>query len=385
MRKSLLILTVAAFLAAAGLAEAGWDEGVAAYQAQNYDTAAKEFQAVVEATPDFAGGQFMLGQVLLKQDKNQQALEHLRKAFELDSGNVSYQMALGSAYLANRRFKDAQQMLSRVDPDSLPKQQQGVYYEMLGAAAAGSGDAETALRTFRQQTQANPNDPDAWYRYGTAAFNAGDTDGAVSALQKAVSLDGNDGKKKEAYAKALVRQARLTRGDAKKAAYARAVKVADDVAAANASYDNLLFLGEVQLGAADYPGAVATLRKAAAKNGSSWYPHYYLSQAYTLLSQYDAAATSAQAALDNVKTAEDRRRIWDQIAFAHEKQKNYDQAIEAYMKAGNQAGAERAQENKRIAAENKDIDKENQEIEDLERERQRLEDELRDLGGPPRR
>ncbi len=385
MRKSLLIITAAVLFAAAGLAEAGWDEGVAAFRAGKLDTAAQEFQAVVEKTPDFAGGHFMLGQVLLKQNKNPQALEHLRKAFELDASQVSYQMALGQAYLANRRFKDAQQILGRIEVGSLEKQQQVAYYEMLGAAAAGSGDSETALRTFKQQTQANPSDADAWYRYGTAAFNAGDTGAAVSALAKAVSLDGADGKKKEAYAKALVRQARTTQGDAKKTAYLKAVDVADDLAAANASYENLLFLGEVQLGAADYRAAVATLRKAAAKNGSAWYPHYYLSQAYTLLSQYDAAASSAQAALDNVDSADDRRRIWDQIAFAHEKQRNYDEAIEAYMKAGNQKGVDRVQENKRIAAENKEIDSENQEIQQLEEERRRLEEELRDLGGPPRR
>jgi tetratricopeptide (TPR) repeat protein len=386
MRKPLLlILTAAVALASAGYAEAGWDEGVAAFRAGKLDTAAQEFRAVVDKTPEFAGGHFMLGQVLLKQNKDQEALGPLRKAYELDSGNVSYQMALGQAYLANRRYKDAQQILTKVNPASLSKDKQTAYYEMLGAAASGSGDADGALRAFKRQTENSPRDADAWYRYGSAAFNGGDTDTAVSALEKAVALDGSDLKKKEAYAKALVRKARLTQGSAKRPAYQRAVSVASDLAASNGSYENLLFLGETQLGAADYPGAVSTLKKAAAKNGAAWYPYYYLSQAYTLLSQYNAAESSAQAALDNVKTPEDRKRIWDQIGFAHEKQKNFDQAIEAYMKAGNQSGVNRVQENKRIASENKEIEAENEEIKQMEAERKRLEDELRDLGGPPHR
>jgi len=386
MRKNLLLVALTvAFLATAGLAEAGWNEGVAAYRSGDFATAASEFRAVVEETPDFAGGHFMLGQALMKQNDDAGALNHLRKAYELDSENVSYQIALSQAYLNASRFGDANQLLSRIDPNSLPAKSREAYYEMLGAAAAGSGDTGRALQTFKKQTEVNPGNADAWYRYGTAAFNAGDTATGVSALEKAVNLDGSDRKKVEALSKALVRQARESRGAAKKTAYNKAVSVAENLVSDNPSYENLLFLGEVQLGAAAYQDAVASLKRAAAKNGSAWYPHFYMSQAYTLLSQYDAAASSAQLALERVSSADNRKRIWDTIGFAHEKQKNYDQAIAAYQKAENQTGVQRVSENKRIAEENVQIEDENRQIQEMEAERKRLEEELRDLGGPPRR
>jgi len=385
MRKSLTIFLFAVLFLAAGIAEAGWEEGVAAFKAGNLDTAAQEFRGVVEKNPEFSAGHFMLGQVLLKQKKNREALESLRKAYELDSEQVSYQMALSQAYLGNNRFSDAAQLLRRINVGSLPKSQQTIYYQMLGVALQQSGDDSGALDALKRVADASPNDSDAWYRYGTVAFNLGQTDNAVSALEKAVNLDGNDPDKRKAYAQALVRKARLTRGDGKRQVYARATVVADTLAKQQPTYDNLLFLGEVQLGAARYQDAVNTLRQAASKTSSDWHPHFYLSQAYTQLDQWDAVASAAQTALDRAQDAETRKRVWSQIGFAFEKQKRFDQSIDAYRKAGDQAGVDRVSENKRIASENEQIEEENARIKAMEEERKRLEEELRDLGGPPRR
>ena len=86
--------------------EAGWDEGVAAFKAGNYAQAAKEFQGVVEQQPDVYQGHLMLGQALLKLNRDQEALTHLRKAFELDPSNVQVQLTLGKAYLDQGRHAD---------------------------------------------------------------------------------------------------------------------------------------------------------------------------------------------------------------------------------------------------------------------------------------
>ena len=53
---------------------AGWEEGVAAFKAGDYSTAAKEFQKVAEQQPTYAGGHQMLGQALQKLNRNQEAL-----------------------------------------------------------------------------------------------------------------------------------------------------------------------------------------------------------------------------------------------------------------------------------------------------------------------
>ena len=57
--------TLALLLALAIPAEAGWEEGVAAFRAQNYAQAIEEFRVVVEDQPEWAGGHRMLGQSFL--------------------------------------------------------------------------------------------------------------------------------------------------------------------------------------------------------------------------------------------------------------------------------------------------------------------------------
>ena len=386
MRKitSFVAATVVA-VAGAGVATAGWEEGVAAFKAGNFQVAAQEFSAVVEKTPDYDGGQYMLGATLLKLNRTGEALQHLKKADELQPGNITYQVALAKGYLDAKRYGDAAQMLQKINPSALPKTQQDEYHQMLAVSLEKSGNSEAALAALKKLTETSPNSADAWYRYGTGAFNAGDTTAGVAALEKAVALDGKDARKVEALAKALVRQARETQGERKKAIYDKAVRVASDLATAQPTYENVLLLGELQLGAGQYREAVASLKKAAAANGGPWYPHYYMSQAYTLLGDYQNAEASAQTALGKAPSEKERQMVWKQIAFAREKKKDYEGAKEAYLKGGDPQSAARVDQNQKIASENEQIDAENQQIQELEAERRRLEKELRELGGPPRR
>jgi len=386
MRKNTTIAVLAAglLLGLASFASAEWEAGVAAFKAGNLEKAAAEFEEVVAKQPEWPGGQFMLGQVLLSQDRAKEALEHLKKAYELKPGDVSYQYALGQAYLRTGRYSESAQMLRKINPASLPKAQQANYQKLLGAALTRSGDASGALDAMRSAAQANPNDAGAWYVYGTAAFNSGDTQAGVTALEKAVSLDSGNAEKQRALAQALIRLGREKRGDAKLDAYRKAVRAGQAVVAKDPSHDNLLLVAEAQLGAKDYQGAVTTLDRAIAKSGNDWLGHYYLAQAYTSLGRFNQADSAARQALGKAAGA-DKKRVWGQIGFVAEKLKNYDDAILAYNNAGDQAGAQRTQENKRIAEENKRIEAENAEIRELEEERRRLEEELRDLPGGPGR
>lgn len=373
-------LLAALLLAGATYAEAEWEAGVAAFKAGKLAEAEREFEEVVTKQPDWPGGQFMLGQVHLQQQKYKEALEHLKKAYELKSDDISYQYALGQAYLHNGRYPEAAQMLRKINPASLPKAQQANYQSFLAAALERSGDSGAALGALKKAAEAN-NSSDAWYAYGSAAFNAGETAAGVSALEKAVRLDGNDVAKHQAYAKALIRSGRENRGDAKKAAYTKAVSAAQKVAASNASYDNLLLLAEAQLGAKQYGGAVSTLEKAVPKAGNDWLVHYYLAQAQTSEGNFSRAEAAARQALARAGRDAEKKRAWSQIGFVNEKMKKYDDAILAYRNAGDSGAVQRVEENKRIAAENEQIEEQNAEIRQLEEERRKLEEELKELPG----
>lgn len=379
------ILLIAFALVGVSVAEANWEEGVAAFKAGNLDRAAAEFQEVAAKQPEWPGGHYMLGQTYLRQGKAQEAVASLRKANELDANNVSYQYALGTAYLKAARYADAAAMLKKINPSSLPKDQQATYHQAVAVALDKTGDSSSALNALKQAAQGKPNDSDAWYNYGTAAFNAGDTATGVSALERAVRLDPNDAEKRTAYTKVLIRQGREKAGSAKQDAYSKAVESGKALVAKSATYENLLLLAEAQLGAKEYGGAVDSLNKATARNSGPWLAYYYLAQANTSLGRFNQAESEARTALSKASTDTDKKRVWGQIGFVNEKLKNYDEAIIAYRNAGDRAGADRAEENKRIAAENKEIEQQNKELQELEAQRKKLEEELKGLpggGGP---
>lgn len=388
MRNTIKILSLTVLLLGFGaVAEAGWEEGVAAFKARNFSQAAQEFKSVVDAQPEFAGGHFMLGQAYMKLKKSSEALTHLRKAYELEPGKVNHQFALGQAYLSNGRYGESLQVLRKIDPASLPKQQQGVYQQMLAVALDKSGRSSEALGALREVARANPNDADAWFNYGAAAINADDLDRGIEALERAVSLNGSDSAKKAALAKALVRKARETRDpNQKKAVYAKGVTVARGLVSSSANHENLLLLGELQLGAKQYQDAVSSLQQAASKKSNDYFTQFYLSQAQTSLQDWANAEPTARHALRLARSDRDKKRVWTQIGFINEKMKNFEEAKVAYSNAGDQVGLRRVEENQRIAKENEEIDAHNKEIEELKRQEAELERQLKELesGEPPR-
>lgn len=387
MRNPLVILSLTVLLLGfVAVAEAGWQEGVQAFKSGNFNQAVQEFESVVDAQPEFAGGHFMLGQAYMRLKKNSDALTHLLKAYELEPSKVSHQFLLAQAYLSNRRYGESLQVLKKINPSSLPKQQQDAYQQMLAVALDKSGRSDEALSALRQVARNNPDSDAAWFAYGTAALKADELDQAVDALERSVRLDGQDSQKKELLAKALIQKARRTRDSSqKKGVYARGVSVAKGLVSSSPSHANLLLLGELQLGAGQYDDAEATFRQAVGKNGNDYYGQYYLSQARTAQKEWSAAQESARRALDLARTEQDKKRVWTQIGFINEKTKNYEEAKIAYSNAGDQEGLRRVEENQRIAEENKEVEEHNRQIEELRKEEEALQEALEDLqgGGKP--
>ena len=385
-KRTITMIVLALVVTAVAPAYAGWEEGVAAFKSKNYTQAAKEFQALVQERPEWDGGHYMLGQALAKLKRNDEALAHLRKAYDLSPNKTSYQMALGKSYLDNKRYSESANLLSKIDPGKLPSSQRTGYHQMLASAYDKSGQSGQALASLKKLAASQPSDADAQYRYGLAAYNANQTSTAVAALEKAAKLAPNDMGKKETLVKVLIRSARESQGSQKQSRYAKATTVANQLASASPTYENLLTLGEVQLGAKDYVGAGASFRRATSKNSGDWLAQYYLGQALTSQSKYSEAVTALDQAMRLSSSSKDQTKIWRQLGFANEKLKNYSASIAAYRKAGDSTAIARVEKNQQTASDNQAIEAENAEIQKMEAERRKLEQELKDLPGgrPPR-
>ena len=389
MRLQAYTLTLALALVLVGTtAQAGWDEGVAALKAKNYDQAAKEFKTVVDQQPEWAPGQRMLGQVLVKLGKTDDALTHLRKAYDLDPSDVASQFALGQAYVEGRRYADGASVLGKIDRSKLPPQQAGIIDNLLAVALSKSGQSDQALAALGRAAAGSPNDAKLQYQYGVAALNAGDLSTAAKALDRSVRIK-PDTENRKALVQVVMQQGRRASGSsAKTEAYQRAASVASDLAKSDGSFDNLMMLAGAALGAKQYDVVIDAASRASRAKSSDWLAYFYMGQAYTQKEQYTSAETELRNALNNAKSNSDRSTIWGQLGFVFEKKKSYDDAISAYNQAGNSSAAARVQQNKDTANFNQDVEATNAEIQALREEQEALQNELKSLPGaadPPSR
>lgn len=381
MRRPMISTVIVLFAAASALpAFAGWDEGVAAFTAKNYQQAAAEFQKLVDQNPEGYRSHYMLGMSLQRLNRKEEALNHLRKAYDLNPNDLSIKLELGRAYFTMRRYKEVTQLLDSVDASKLPGTHQGAFYQMRGEAKLKVDDLNGGFSDFKTLARLQPKDAKIQYKFGAVALKADRMDDAISALDRAVQLDPNDPEKKVTYANALIKKGRLSRDKtAKKSNYLKAAELASKVVAAQPTFDNLMLQMSAELGAGLFDKAVATGDKAMAKNPNDWLVPFYIGQAYTSSDQPAKAEAPLKKAQGLAKKPEEQKKIWQQLGFAYEKQKKYSESISAYQNAGDSTAVARVEKNYETARYNEQVESENEQIRRMEEEAKRLEEELKKL------
>ncbi len=389
-RRSVLALATACALLGASVASAGWDEGVAAFRAGNYAQAIAEFQQFVEERTDeeaLVVGYQMLAQSLLRGGKAKESVAAFQKHLELKPGDVGSQIGLGKAHYQSGMPRDCVAALNRLNIGSLRKPHQIQVYQMRSASQARLGNTRGAAADLGKVADLK-GDAKSRFEYGRMLQNDAQLDPAIKAYERAVSMDGGQAEWKKTLVNALKIKGRSTQGSGKTAIYARAESVARSLVGSSPSFENVLLLGEVQLGAKNYEAAASTFKQAISKKGNDWHAHFYLGQAYTALERFSDAEGPLNTAL-GLASGDDEAQIWKQLGFVFEKQKKYELSIDAYQKGNDPAGVARVRENQRIEQENREADEHNKNIEELERTREELRRQLEELPGaandPPRR
>jgi superkiller protein 3 len=381
MRKT-LPLVVSFLILSASAALAGWDEGVAAFSSGKYEQAIAEFQEIIRQNPEAHSAHYMAGNALQQLNRKEEALQHLRKAYDLNPNELSYKLALGQAYYNVRRYDQVGQLLGAVDPSGLPEKHQISFYRMRGGSRAETGDESGALGDFNKLAKLQPQDAGVQNNYGKMLLSAGRLDEAAAAFRKASQLDPKDLETKRAYVNTLKRKGQETKDkNAKKDAYMKAVLAARELTAANKSFENLKLQLEVELGAKLYTNAVETGNAALAKNKNDWMTYLYTGQAYSSAGKYTEAEAPLMAAKKLTSRPADLKAVWTQLGFIYEKQRKYSQSIEAYQYAGDNTAVARVTENEKRESFNKQVEEENKIIQEMEAEAKKLEEELKELEG----
>ena len=333
---------------------AEWNKGLEAYKAKDYATAASEFEEVTKTNPDYVGGFYMLGLCQRSQNNLSAALGNLRKAVELDAANETadprYSIAFAQALNQAGQFREAYTALKALDFNKLPASYRSSYALLFAQAANKTNRAGEAVNVLNVQVRADSSNAALYQALGVAQDDLGDDKAAYTAFKKAFELNPKDDTSGRYAVRAATAVARRSGSTSEKNTfYKDAARISEKLASTKPSFEHNLLTGESWLGAKDYSKALAWFEKAKAQQPRNALVYYYIGQSYTSLGQYSNALSSLQQALSQGSGDADlRRKIYNQMGYVHEKNKDFDKAKRAYLEAGNSRQAA-AMDNKKEA------------------------------------
>ncbi len=351
------ILLLAVALPAGAEDNQDYNKGLEAFRAREYSNAVQWFQRVIEQSPEHAGSHYLLGLSLRGDKKTSKALASLRKATELDPGNASYAIALGQTLIQAKQYNDAYLTLKKVRYSDLDTRARQSYAPAFANAAIMAGFPGEAVNVLEAQTKATPKNSEMFYTLGYAYSKEEDYGKAFAAFKKAFELDPSSTKSGTSAVKSAISAGRRAGGSQKDSYYSQGAVIAEKLASASPTFDNLLLAGETRLGAKDYQKALGWFDRARSKQPQNALVHYYHSQCNTNLGQYKSAITDLQQALKIGVSGKMRTQVHNQMGFVYDKTKKYDDAITAYKNAGNSRKVSDVEKKKADAAKNVEADK----------------------------
>lgn len=359
MRRQLATGLAASFLwLCAAAAQAGWEEGVMAFQSGNYTAAAQEFQVVVDQQPSWPGGYLMMGRTLLKLNRQGDAVGYLQQAYELNPADSATSLTLGRTLLDLDRPADALAVLGKTPEADIPAANRPTFYQLRGQAYLQNNQPQSALPDLAQAARLSPDSAALQLLYGTQELKYGELERALPALAAALRLAPDNLDANKANLQGLLELARHSEGAEQTAAYGRVADAAAQLVKLDSTFDNLQLLASAEHSAGRLDAAFEHYGRAAELQPGEWQP--YSSRAQIRLGQerYADAEPELLKAVEHAP-AENQTRLWSQLGLVYEKlpaPDYFDQAKDAYRQAGDSAGLARVAENERIYWENRKLD-----------------------------
>ncbi len=361
---------------ATGLWAADWNAAVSLYKKGDYAGALKEFQAVLEENPNYAGAYYYVGACQEKLGRKDQALANYQKANQMEPTNPAFARALALLLVDLGKAGEAVKVLQVLPVETLKGEQRAVVLTTLARAKLATNDTPGAVDAARSATQAAPQQADAWAIYGAALSRAGKDAEAFNAYRRAFELSGDPALGKTAATTGL-RAARMVKGQEANSLYNQAATVATKAYEKRPSPELALLAAEGYLGADRYDESLAWLDKAGVENALTT---YYRGQCAQGKGDVVKAEKHFREALTKSPDAHLRRLIYSSLGFVLDKQKRYKEAEQAYQEAGNPSKVAEMRDKQAKYEQNLKADEEARRIEEI----RKTQEELRRLrGGAP--
>lgn len=378
MRRN-VVLAATVILLTGATAFADWEAGVAAFQGQDFNRALREFKAVVEQSPTYAGAHYMLGLTLQRLNRTEEAIKALQDATRLEPTNAQYAVPTARALLSANRPQDAERAMRAVRAEGLQPQQRQLVLATQAQIAMASGDESRGLTLLQQATQVNPRNADVLAQYGVALSRADRNKEAFETFRRAWDLGQNESYGRNACA-AGIRAAQLTRNESEaRTLFRQVATLAGRMYEHKASPDTALTAGEAYLGASDFNSALEWFDRTGVDNALVL---MYKGQAHASLNRLAPAEQNLRRALEREPDTNLRRQIYNSLGFVLDKAGKYVEAARAYQEIGDSAKVAEMREKEAKRQQNIQADEESARIAELERLAREYEDVSRPRTGP---
>jgi tetratricopeptide (TPR) repeat protein len=378
------VLLLSAALVAPPLA-ADFNQALNSFKAGRYVEAAAEFQTLVDQSPNYDFGWFMLGNCFLKMNKLADAEKNLKKAIELKGDNFNYHNSLAAAYLGQRKFADTVRTLDTAE-GLLPNDSTAkfAFFSQRGTANSALQRWDDAVRDL-ERAAAIRKDPAVYSQLGTVHFNRGDNTKAAQAFQEATRLDPNS--PPEIYrllAEALLNEgARAGDPNRKRNAYLEAMRAAEKLRSLRpADHAAVDLVGQAALGAGDFRTAEDSFARVLQMKPDHCLAMMNLARAHIARDQWK----DAERHLLGAATCSPRdNQVYLNLGFVYLKQDRLNESLAAYEKSDEIRSSSAAKQGITTVRDRIETNRHNKELEEKERqmmaaaeaERQRIEEEKR--------
>jgi tetratricopeptide (TPR) repeat protein len=153
---------------------------------EHYDEAMEAYLEAAKLDPERGRTQSALAQLLLKQDRIGEAEERARKAIELDPEVSHARNVLACVLVREEKFDEAELHL-REAVSARPEA--GEFRRNFAIVLKESGKLEAARREFTEAERLSPNDPDIYTAQAVFEMDLGNVDESVRLARRALALD----------------------------------------------------------------------------------------------------------------------------------------------------------------------------------------------------
>jgi len=331
-RRIAALTTLLAFLLGAAVwANDDLNQGLEYFKTGKYAEAAAKFQTMVDGSPNYDFGYFMLGLSYLQLGKPRDAEGSLLKAIEINGNKFEYHHGLAKSYLERKDAAKAVATLRTAEPLATTTQQKFPLYSLRGFAYVELEKWSEAIDDLDKARAISPQSS-ILVQLGRAYMSLGYADKATPVFRQAAQASPGDSQVNELLAQSLLDMGAEAADDAaKKALYAEALQAADRVVKLKPNdHQSYNLVGRAALGAKDYPKAEQSFRKVLAQKPDYCWAMANLGKTYLAQARW---ADAESILVDATKCAPRLGVAFESLGFAQQKQKKLADAIRSYEAA----------------------------------------------------